>query len=147
MDYILHERSSALTFAPRTEEGQRIVKGIGDTLGVLPPILGTAPLTTLRPLVAGSLVTEKLLRNPRAKRALLAEQILKGNPNTALVTKALDASGDIITRPASKRAVKILGGDHVAKGTVAVIENMSVASKSQVKKMLNIISKGRENPL
>ena len=147
MEDIIQERSSALTFAPRTEEGQRIVKGIGDTLGALPPILGTTPLTTLRPLVAGSLVTERLLRNPRAKRALLAEQILKGNPNTALVTKALDASGDIITRPASKRAVKILGGDHVAKGTVAVIENMSVASKSQVKKMLNIISTGRENPL
>ena len=147
MEDIIQDRSSALTFAPRTEEGQRIVKGIGDTLGVLPPILGTTPLTTLRPLVAGTLVTERLLRNPRAKRALLAEQILKGNPNTGLVTKALDASGEIITRPASKRAVKVLGGDHVAKGTVAVIENMSPASKSQVNKMLNIISRGREEPL
>lgn len=138
---------AAVTIAPKTEAGQDIVKGIGDVLGVLPPVLGTTPLNTLRPLVTGKAITDRLLRNPRAKRALLADEIRKGNPNIENVTKALDASGEIITRPASKRAVKVLGGDHVAKGTVSVLENMNTASKTQVNKMLNNIERGRREPL
>ena len=147
MEDIIQERSSALTFAPRTEEGQRIVKGIGDTLGALPPILGTTPLTTLRPLVAGSLVTERLLRNPRAKRALLAEQIRKGNPNIDLVTQMLDESGNLIKNKNAIKAVDILGGDVKAKQTVSVIENMDSASKMQVGKMLDIVEKMRREPI
>ena len=147
MEDIIQERSSALTFAPRTEEGQRIVKGIGDTLGALPPILGTTPLTTLRPLVAGSLVTERLLRNPRAKRALLAEQIRKGNPNIDLVTQMLDESGNLIKNKNAIKAVDILGGDVKAKQTVSVIENMDPTSKAQVGKMLDIVEKMRREPI
>ena len=139
--------ASELTFQPRTEAGQENVKALGDILGVLPPVAGTTPLNTLRPLVTGKFVNDRLLRNPRAKRALLADEIRRGNPNIENVTKALDASGEIITRPASKRAVKILGGDHVAKGTVSVLENMNTASKSQVNKMLNNIERGRKEPL
>jgi len=144
---IAQERAAGLTFAPRTEAGQDIVQGIGDVLGVLPPVIGTTPLNTLRPLVTGKAITDRLLRNPRAKRALLADEIRKGNPNIENVTKALDASGEIITRPASKRAVKVLGGDHVAKGTVSVLENMNPASKAQVNKMLANIERGRREPL
>lgn len=144
---LAEERASGATFSPRTEIGQDIVQGIGDVLGVLPPVLGTTPLNTLKPLVTGKAVTDRILRSPRAKRALLADEIRKGNPNIENVTKALDASGEIITRPASKRAVKILGGDHVAKGTVSVIENMSEASKSVLKNQLANIKKGRNEPL
>ena len=146
-EQIAQERAAGLTFAPRTEAGQDIVQGIGGVLGVLPPVIGTTPLSTLRPLVTGKAITDRLLRNPRAKRALLADEIRKGNPNIENVTKALDASGEIITRPASKRAVKVLGGDHVAKGTVSVLENMTPASKNQVNKMLNNIERGRKEPL
>ena len=146
----IHEATrlaSELTFQPRTEAGQENVKALGDILGVLPPVLGATPLNTLRPLVSGKFITDKLLKNPRSKRALLADEIRRGNPNIENVTKALDASGEIITRPASKRAVKVLGGDHVAKGTVSVIENMNSASKSQLNKMLNNIERGRKEPL
>ena len=139
--------ASELTFLPRTEAGQEKVKALGDILGVLPPVVGSTPLNTLRPLVAGKFITDRLLKNPRAKRALLADEIRRGNPNIENVTKALDASGEIITRPASKRAVKVLGGDHVAKGTVSVLENMNSASKAQVNKMLNNIERGRREPL
>jgi len=144
---LAQKRASGATFTPRTESGQEIVKSIGDIASVLPPVVGTTPLNTLKPLVAGKAITDRLLRNPRAKRALLADEIRKGNPNIELVAKALDESGEIITRPASKRAVKILGGDHVAKGTVSVLENMSAGSKSRVNKMLNIIERGRKEPL
>ena len=139
--------ASDVTFAPRTEAGQDIVKGIGETLGVLPPVLGTTPLNTLRPLVTGQSITNKLLKSSRAKKQLLVDEIKKGNPNIELVTKTLNETGDVITRPASKRAVKILGGDHVAQGTVAVIENMSPASKKVLNKQLDNINKGRTEPL
>ena len=144
---IAQERAAGLTFAPRTEAGQDIVKGIGDVLGVLPPVLGTTPLNTLRPLVTGKAITDRLLKNPRAKRQLLADEIRKGNPNIDLVTKALNESGEIITRPASKRAVKALGGDHIAQGTVSVIENMTPASKKILREQLENLVEGRKKPL
>ena len=144
---LAQRRASGATFSPRTETGQDIVKGVGDILGVLPPVLGTTPLNTLRPLVTGKAINDRVLRSSRAKRALLADEIRKGNPNIELVTKALSESGEVITRPASKRAVKVLGGDHIAQGTVAVIENMSTASKKILNEQLNNIIKGRKEPL
>ena len=139
--------ASELTFAPRTESGQSMVKNLGETLSVLPPVLGTTPLNALKPLVTGQSITNRLLKSSRAKKQLLVNEIKKGNPNIELVTKALNDSGDVITRPASKRAVKILGGDHVAQGTVAVIENMSPASKKILNKQLDNITRGRKEPL
>ena len=139
--------ASELTFAPRTESGQSMVKKLGETLSVLPPVLGTTPLSALKPLVTGQAITNRLLKSSRAKKQLLVNEIKKGNPNIELVTKALNDSGDVITRPASKRAVKILGGDHVAQGTVAVIENMSPASKKILNKQLDNITRGRREPL
>ena len=144
---IAQERAAGATYAPRTEVGQDIMQGIGDTLGVLPPVLGTTPLNTIKPLITGKVITDRVLRSSRAKRVLLADEIRKGNPNIELVTKALNDSGDVITRPASKRAVKVLGGDYVAQGTVAVIENMSAASKKILNRQLDNISKGRREPL
>lgn len=139
--------ASNLTFAPRSEAGKEFVGNIADTLGVLPPVVGTTPLNTLKPLIQGKPITEKLLKSPLAKRRLLADEIRKGNPNIENVTKALNDAGEIITRPASKRAVSVLGGDDVAKGTVAVLDTMSKASKAQVNKMLDIIERGNKNPV
>jgi hypothetical protein len=139
--------SAKLTRAPTTEAGQEFLGDIAGALGTLPPVIGATPLMTLKPLITGKPITESLLKSPRAKRALLADEIRKGNPNIESVTKALDASGEIITRPSSKRALKELGGDDAAKGTVSVIENMSKASKQQVNKMLDLIETGNKNPL
>ena len=139
--------ASELTFAPRTESGQSMVKSLGETLSVLPPVLGATPLNALKPLVTGQAITNRLLKSLRAKKQLLVNEIKKDNPNIELVTTALNDSGDVITRPASKRAVKILGGDHVAQGTVAVIENMSPASKKILNKQLDNITRGRKEPL
>ena len=145
--------AEALTYLPKTKEGQAIVKFIGEKLGSLPPTvgLGATPsnllVAQLKPLVIGKAINAKLFKSSRAKRALLADEIVNGNPNIDLVAKTLNANGDIITSPASKRAVKMLGGDDIAKGTVVVAENMSPASKSQLKKMLDVIDRGRKDPL
>tara|TARA_R110000737_G_C14584215_1_gene486299 strand:- start:40 stop:1866 length:1827 start_codon:yes stop_codon:yes gene_type:complete len=145
--------AEALTYLPKTKEGQAIVKFIGEKLSSLPPTvgLGATPsnllVAQLKPLVIGKAINAKLFKSSRAKRALLADEIVNGNPNIDLVAKTLNANGDIITSPASKRAVKMLGGDDIAKGTVVVAENMSPASKSQLKKMLDVIDRGRKDPL
>jgi len=139
--------ASKLTFQPRTEAGQEFVGDIAEKLSVLPPVLGATPLNTLKPLVSGRAVTDRLLRNPRAKRALLADEIRKGNPNIDTITKALDSSGKIVTRPASIRALKVLGDDDASKRTISLMENMNRNTQGQVGKMLSIIEKGNKNAL
>ncbi len=137
------------TYIPETKTGQDIVKGIGDLLAPLPPVLGTAPLTT-----AGGL-TRLASKTPPAKRAklsrqLIAEQIRAGNPNTELVTKTLTEAGEVVTNKTAKRSLDILKrsiGEDRAVGTVSVLETMSPTSKKQVNKMLDIIDKGRIDPV
>lgn len=141
------ERAADFTYQPRTAAGQELTSDLSEVLGVLPPVLGVTPLNTIKPLIAGKAITNKLLKNPRMKRQLLADEIKRGNPNVELIGKALNESGDIITRPASKRAVKVLGGDSNAQGVVSVIESMNPASKAQFNKMLDIVEKGGKNPL
>jgi hypothetical protein len=139
--------AAKLTFQPRTEAGQEIVSDIGEALGVLPPVVGATPLATLKPLIQGKTITDRVLRNPRAKRSLLADEIRKGNPNIDTVTKALDESGNIITRPASVKALSVLGGDDAAKRTISLMENMDKATKAQVSRQLSVIEKGNKNAL
>ena len=45
---LIQERAGGLTNMPESEVGQEYVKTIGDTLGVLPPVLGTPAATGLR---------------------------------------------------------------------------------------------------
>lgn len=141
--------ASQFTYVPETKTGREIVKFLGDSLSVLPPVLGTAPLAT------STQATRLAARAPIAKKAalkrkLIAEQIRTGNPNTELVTKTLSETGDIITNKTAKRSLNTLSnvmGDEKAAGTVSVLETMSPRSKQQVNKMLDIIDRGRINPV
>lgn len=46
--------AEALTYLPKTQEGQDIVKFIGEKLSVLPPVMGATPLTVVKaPFTAG----------------------------------------------------------------------------------------------
>jgi len=139
--------ASSLTYAPRTEAGQDIIKSIAGPLSSLPPILGATPVQALRSAIPGRAITSKILSNPRNKKALLVEQIKAGNPNIDLVTKAIDPKGNIVTRPASVKALKVLGGDDKAKRTVAVLETANPATKANISKQLNIIERGNKNAI
>lgn len=139
--------AAKLTNLPESEAGQEFVKDISETLGVLPPIVGATPLATLKPLIAGRSITDRLLRSSKAKRSLLADEIRKGNPNIDTVTKALDESGEIITRPASVKALKVLGDDDASKRTISLLENMDRSTKKQVSKQLDIIEKGNKSAI
>jgi hypothetical protein len=107
------------------------------------PALATAPFAAKTTFSAAT-------RSPRQARKLVADQIRQGNPNTDLVTKMLNDRGQIVTNRNSKRALKVLEkdlGDIKGPQTVSVLENMSEASKTQVKKMLDIVEKGRKEPI
>jgi hypothetical protein len=143
------------------EQSQNVVsnvreKGIGKSAGdqVLEatnsPFLAAATEilpAALEMAVPGKVAFNKIGKASRAKRKLIADEIRKGNPNIDLVTKALDEKGAIVTNKASKQALDILGGDLPAKQTISVIENMSPASKAQVRKMLDVVEKMRKNPV
>ena len=84
------------------------------------------------------------------KQRLIAEEIKSGNPNIDSVTKFITESGKISTSKASRVALKELKeavGEVKAIETVSVFERMSDASKIQVQKAINIIKKGRSEPL
>lgn len=116
---------------------------------LLTEIARKAPELAAAPFAAKSAFSAAT-RSPRQARKLVAEQIKSGNPNTDLVTKMLNDKGQIVTNRNSKRALKVLEkdlGDVKGPQTVSVLENMSGASKSQVNKMLNIVEKGRKDPI
>lgn len=87
------------------------------------------------------------INNPIVKQKVIAEEIKKGNPDVELVTKQLNEKGEVITNPVAKKALKELGGGDSAIATISVLERMNDPSKAQVGKMLDVIEKGRKNPI
>jgi hypothetical protein len=144
---VAQDVASSMTYEPRTERGQKIIKGISSALGSLPPVIGATPVSTLRSVIPGRQITDSVISNPRSRKALLVEQIKSGNPDIDTVTKALDSSGKLITRPASVRALKVLGDDDAAKRTISLMENLNPRTKAQVRGMLSNIEKGNKNAL
>lgn len=87
------------------------------------------------------------INNPVVKQKVIAEEIKKGNPDVELVTKQLNEKGEVVTNPIAKKALKELGGGDSAIATISVLERMNQPSKAQVGKMLDVIEKGRKNPI
>ena len=163
----------ALTYKPRLEGAQAAMQTIGEVaqpvaeeLKGLESRLGETTLeaTGSPTLAAGASalptalmellgvagvknVTRTSLKTPKSKRQLIADEIKKGNPNIDTVTKALDESGGLVTSKPAQQALKALGGDLKAKQVVSVLERATKPTKHQINKMLDIIEKGRNEPL
>jgi hypothetical protein len=137
--------AAQLTFEPKSETGQEIVSSITGPLSTLPPVLGVTRLQTLKPLIQGKPLTERVLKNPKSRKQLLIDEIKSGNPSIDAVTKALDDDGKLITRPASVKALKVLGGGDAEKRTISVLENANPATKRQVRQQLSIIEQGNRD--
>lgn len=176
---LANKRAAAATYTPKTKEGQEIVNNIAKFFGGLPPVLGSAPISSMKvplskmskakisdisevlktidadiiknPDVISKLqdvLPPSIKQSPRTKRAIIAEQIRTGSPNTDMVTKSLSSTGDLITNKTSKRALKVLTsavGDVDGKKIVSAIENMTPQNKSEVSRMLKIVETGRKN--
>lgn len=147
---VAQERAASLTYAPRTEVGQEITSDIGDALGALPPVLGMTPIAQLRAAIPNKQITKAALKSPKYKRQLIADQIRDGNTDIANVTKMLNESGEVVTNKAAKATLKTLAkdiGDEHATAIVTVVERMNPASKAQLSKMLDVVEKGKKDPI
>lgn len=108
-------------------------------------MLGVGALTKAKPILPKMAFT-----NPKDARLAIAENILSGTPDTNTVANIINSSGELVTNKTAKRALKVLekdlGGDS-GIALVSVMESTSPATKSRVNKMLDIVDKGRRNPL
>lgn len=138
--------SASLTNLPESEAGQEYVKSIGEVLGVLPPILGTTPASTIRAAIPKRKIPKNIMNSAVGKGTLLKREIAEGNPNIETLTKALNSKGDIVTNKASKAALKTIGDNTTNKELISVLERLDPASKKQVSKMLDIITNKKKFP-
>jgi len=138
--------AASLTNTPESEAGQEQLKFVTDLLGVLPPILGTTPVATIRAAIPKRRIPKDIMKRTASKQTLLKREIAEGNPNIETLTKALNSEGDIITNKTSKAALKTIGDSTTNKELISVLERLEPASKKQVSKMLDIITNKKKFP-
>lgn len=134
------------TYSPKGEAGQEYAGDIGETLGALPPVLGTTPVSTIRAAIPKRRIPKNIMKSSAGKKALLKREIAEGNPNIETLTKALNSEGDIVTNKASKLALKTIGESTANKELISVLERLDPASKKQVNKMLDVITDKKKYP-
>lgn len=124
---------SALTRSPKTEAGKEFVGEIGDTLGYLPPVLGTAPVVGLNAI--------KNINLPKS---------------TNKIIKAID---DAASDPVKKSFTKKLGEDRFTPrifgmvrearkqgfddSVTTLVANASKTDKRKMLQQLSIVKKGK----
>ena len=144
------EGASLGTFEPKTEFGRELVADIGELLGVLPPVMGGAPVQsarmasmppakTLQTLSKTSRAGKRVLQNVSKTKNALAEEIKAGNINAGNIAMQLDADGTLIKNPNIKKAVQLMGNDDAAYSTAINFEKSNNATRSQINKMLDDI--------
>ena len=149
---LAEDAAAALTFTPKTEAGQQLIKEIAEPLSALPPVAmgATQPMIVTMPtakaLSASARAAEKgvgtvrrAAQNASSTKKVLADEIAAGNINTGNIAKTLDADGTLITNPKTKAAIKLMGNDEVAYSAAINFELMNPSTKSQASKALNII--------
>ncbi|MAO21796.1 MAG: hypothetical protein CMJ25_13695 [Phycisphaerae bacterium] len=143
---VAEEYASDLTYSPKSEEGQGIVSAITEPLSVLPPIIGTTPVSTLRAAIPKRRVPKNIMKNSAMKKAMLKREMAEGNPNIETLAKTLNSEGDIVTNKISKSALKTIGDTELNRETISVLERLDPASKKQVSKMLDNITNKKKFP-
>ena len=129
--------ASKLTYAPKTEAGKDITSDIGEALGVLPPVLGTAPVVGLN---AASALKLSKMKSPLAKK--IAKEST-GNIQKSF-TKKLDSER---FTPRTSRLVKQARKQGFDEGMTTVIANASPIDKRRGLKMVNELEKGMADAL
>ena len=147
---LAEDAAAALTFTPKTEAGQQLIKEIAEPLSALPPVIMGAPqvitLPTAKALTASSKAASKgigavkrVAQNASATKKVLADEIAAGNINTGNIAKTLDADGTLITNPKTKAAMGLIDNKEAAYSAAINFELMNPSTKSQASKALNVI--------
>ena len=158
----------ALTFLPRTEEGQAGLEAVGETLAPIgeafeeaetflgektfeatgSPLLAAAAasIPTAATELIGIAAGKGAIKAGARKSALktkLAEQIRAGGADKSLSRFIVDGAGKIKTDPFIKEAIK-QGFD---EGVLAAVKGSTSSDKVKMTQMVKILKKGRENAL
>lgn len=144
------EGARKLTFEPRTEFGRELVSEIGDILGALPPVIGSAPALSARfaSMPAAKALSSagktkragmRAVQNTSKTKKALAEEIKAGNRNAGNIAMQLDADGSLIKNPNVRKAVQLMGDDDAAYSAAINFEKANNATRSQINRMLDDI--------
>lgn len=156
----------ALTFSPKTEEGQESLQAIGDfvapaveglesaksTLGdstleatdspLLATIAFTAPEAAIE--IAGVLTGLGFVKragNRSAVKTAMADKIKEGTTDTKLAKYIVDGSGNLVNDKFFKEAVK----QGIDPGTIAVIKGSTRADRLKMSEMLRTLKRTRSD--
>jgi hypothetical protein len=134
---IAQERAAALTYAPRSEAGQEFVGDIGEILGALPPVLGTAPVVGLN---AASRIKFAKTKSPLAKK--IAESST-GNIQKSFTRKLANER----FTPRIFNMVKEARRQGFDDGMTTVIANASPIDKRRMFQQVVMLEKGKKDAL
>jgi len=147
---LAEDAAAALTFTPKTEAGQQLIKEIAEPLSALPPVAmgATQPLIVTMPTAKalsasakaankGAGTVRRAAQNASSTKKVLADEIAAGNINAGNIAKALDADGTLITNPKTKTAMSLIDNEEAAYSAAINFELMNPSTKSQASKMLN----------
>lgn len=127
-EQLASEFADALTYSPRTETGQEITQELADALSVLPPVLGSAPITPIR---AGQLASRPV--------KITAKSTKDAIKNTSDVIRSLGAIKD----PATINQLQEILPDQIKKtprAKRAVIAEMVRADSPNVDNVTKMLS-------
>lgn len=142
---IIQRSASNLTFEPRTEYGRELLKDLSKTVGMLPPVLGIAPLSSIgqstraASKAAGVDKPFNIITDANKTKAQLVEELKAGNVDAGNIAKALDANGNLIKNKNLKAAIKLMGDDESAYGMAINLEKMNKPTKKRFNQMLDTI--------
>jgi len=130
---IAQERASALTFEPRGEAGQEFVGDIGEALGSLPLVLGTAPVVGLS--------AAQSLRLPKSRNKVLNDL---GVAASDKVKKSFERKlGNDRFEPRVFGMVKEARKQGFDDSVTTLIANASATDKRKMARMVSIVEKGK----
>jgi len=137
--------ASELTYTPKSEAGKEYVKFISDKLSTLPPSLGGAPVGSISPIAGSKFGVGKLLKTSRGKRQIISDEIASGNINAGNIAKTLSGSGELISNPNVKTAIKLMGNDEAGTMLAINAEKMNNATRKQFNVMLDRIAANKKS--
>ena len=132
---LVQESAASGTNLPESEAGQEYVKAIGDTLGVLPPILGMSTMFRPKGLTGQAKSIFAKSKSPLAKRI--------ATEATGNVLKSFDKTGRENFKPRIWVMVKDARKQGFDDGMTSVIANASPMNKRKMRKQLKVLERGK----
>lgn len=130
------ERAAEFTYEPKTEAGQEYTKALGEVASVLPPVLGTAPLTGFGGLPKPQRKLLSTIKSPLAKK--IAEESI-GAVKRKFTKKMTE---DRFT-PKVYAAMKEAKRQGLGDGVIQMIAGANPTDKRRFMQMVNILEKGK----